>query len=119
MADNSIINELSNNLIKLRNDHKEFKKDNKEIFVAHRQFNKSIKNAETELIKQLEENNVQHFEVDGVTIALKEKKSIKHDMEKLRGFFEDDTTFLEYNDMVTKSTTSVATRLAKKKKTTI
>lgn len=113
------IDTFAEELMQLKNDHKQFKKDNKEMFTTHRQFNKSIKEKSIELIASLKENNVDKYEYQGMEFEVKTTHREKHNMDRLTEMVGDTDNWKEYVDDVRSSSSKVATRKAKRARTDV
>lgn len=111
------IQELAEELIELKENHKQFKKDNKDVFMEHRNYNKAIKAKEEELIQQLKDQNMENYEHRGMEFEVKSNTTEKHDMEALAELIGDDEKFNEYRTTVQKVKPKMATRKAKRQRT--
>lgn len=110
---------LANELLTLKNDHKQFKKDNKELFTEHRQYNKSINEKGLELIEVLKEQNVDKYEYEGMEFEVKTTNREKHDIGRIADMVGDEEKMDEYIGDVRTSSSKVATRKAKRQRTDV
>lgn len=109
------MDKLAEELIELKNNHKEFKKENKEVFLEHRNYNKAIKAKEEELIELLKEKNVEHYEYGGMEFELKSNTTEKHDMEQLAQLIGDEEKFNDYRSAIQTTKPKVTTRKKRKR----
>lgn len=110
------LQQLAEELIELKENHKQFKKEHKSVFDEHRQYNKAIKNKGEELIHHLKDQNIAIYEHKGMEFELKERETEKHDMEALSELINDEIKFAEYRNSVKTSKPKVATRRAKRQR---
>lgn len=110
------VQQLAEELLELKENHKQFKKDNKDVFVEHRNYNKAIKAKEEELIQILKDQNLDHYEHKGMEFELKEKSVEKHDMERLAEIVGDEEKLSEYVESVKTIKPKVATRRVKRQR---
>lgn len=111
------IENLAEELIELKNNHKQFKKDNKDVFLEHRNYNKAIKAKEEELIEVLKDKNIEHYEHNGIEFQLKTNTTEKHDMEQLAELIGDEEKFNDYRSTVQKTKAKMSTRMKKRQRT--
>lgn len=108
---------LAEELLELKENHKQFKKDNKDVFTEHRNYNKAIKAKEEELIQELKEENMDYYEHKGMEFKLKDRTNEKHNLEQLAELIGDENKFNNYISSVKTVKPSVTTRRAKRQRT--
>lgn len=107
---------LAEELVELKENHKEFKKENKDVFLEHRNYNKAIKAKEEELIEVLKDQNIDNYEHKGMQFELKERSFEKHNMEVLEELISDSEKFSAYVNSVKTVKPKVATRKTKRQR---
>jgi hypothetical protein len=117
METTSPMEQIAEELMLLKTDHKEFKKANKELFLEHRQYNKCIKEKWTQLLEYLKEGNIDKYEFKGMEFEVKTTHREKHDIERLGEMISDESQLKDYIDDIRTSSEKIITRKAKKQRT--
>lgn len=108
--------QLAASLKTLKEEQKEFKKDNKDIFKRNTELNKAIKKASGELMTMMAKEEIETFEHDGMEFNVKKKKSESHDLDKLNELMGDTENFNKYMQHVQSEKVEVRTRKAKRQR---
>lgn len=109
--------ELAQVLKQIKEDHMVFKKEFKHVFDKNRDFNKKIKNASTALLDRMKTEGMDTFQLDGFVFEVTNKRTSKHDIEKMAELVDDSEAFQEYMDEVSTDRVSVMTRRTKRQNT--
>jgi len=107
---------LVEKILELKENHKQFKNINKDVFTEHRKYNKNIKEKEKELIQKLKEQNMIYYEYKGMEFKLKDKSNEKHNLEQLAELIDNEEKFHEYINSIKIITPLITTRRTKRRR---
>ena len=103
-------------LKELKDTHKAFKKENKDIFAQNTAFNKGVKAKSDQLCDLMVAEKLETYVFDGMEFNIKSSASDKHNMEHLGEIMGDGDKYDDYVNSVRTVKTEVRTRNAKRQK---
>lgn len=107
--------ELANTLKQTKDDFKQFKKDNEDIFKERTQFNKRINELTKQLQTAMKNAGETKIELDGFSIEITVKKRTAHDVDVLAEYLDDEEKLEAYKNAIAVENENVSIR--KKRKT--
>lgn len=109
------LEDIAREYARLKQEQKEFKKENKEVFVRNKEYNKVLAATRDALLEKMREESLEEYEVDGVEIIRKRKVREKHDKEHLAEALGSEEKMNEYLASITVEVEDLSSR--KKKRT--